>query len=112
MSNVTIAHAVTLVILIMHIHHHLLETTTTVNQAIWRAHLSFIIYIWLILSGTVSSVKVSVAAMENLLHGSVWSYPIQQLMILRCKFAFLQGICKGGEPGDDIPVQLLELYIQ
>jgi hypothetical protein len=38
-------------------------------------------------SGMASSVKVSVAAMGNLLHGSVWSYPTQQLMILRCVFA-------------------------
>ena len=45
-------------------------------------------------SGLVSSVKVSVAAMENLLHGSVWSYPTQQLMILRCAFAHLSAPIK------------------
>ena len=38
-------------------------------------------------SGTASSVKVSAAAMENLPHGSVWSYQTQRLTILRCVFA-------------------------
>ena len=38
-------------------------------------------------SGMASSVKASVAAMENLLHGSVWTYQTHQLTILRCAFA-------------------------
>ena len=45
-------------------------------------------------SRMVSSVKVSVAAMENLLHGSVWSYSTQHLMILRCAFAHLKALIK------------------
>jgi hypothetical protein len=38
-------------------------------------------------SGMASSVKATVAAMGNPLHGSVWSYQTQQLMILRYVFA-------------------------
>ena len=63
----------TLVIPIVHSHHHLLEITTTVNQEIQQTHMVLIIYTTLTFSGMASSVKVSVAAMENLLHGSVWS---------------------------------------
>ena len=43
-------------------------------------------------SGTGSSVKVSVAVMGNLLHGSVWSFPTQQR--------------------DDVALELLEIYVQ
>ena len=46
----------------------------------------------LTLSGMASSVRVSVAAMENLLHGSVWSYQTQQLTILRCAFVILKEV--------------------
>ena len=49
-----------------------------------------ILFTPLMLSGMASNVKVSVAAMENLLHGSVWSYPTQQLTILRCTYAYLR----------------------
>ena len=89
--NKIIVHAVTLVILVMYIHHHFLEITITVNQEILPVY-SHVIYTQEIDSGMVSSVKVSVAAMENLLHGSVWSYPTQQLMILRYAFAVERGL--------------------
>ena len=45
----------------------------TVNQEILQTHTLVITYTPLILSGMGSSVSVSVVAMENLLHGSVWS---------------------------------------
>ena len=69
--NKTTVHAVILIILIMHTLHHLLEMTTTVNQAIQLKHLSIITFTLKINSGMATSVKVCVAAMENLLHGSV-----------------------------------------
>ena len=89
-SNETIALAATLVILVVYSHLHLLEITTTVNQAIQQAHLFLVIFTPLTLSGMASSVRVSVAAMENLLHGSVWSYQTQQLMTLRCAYVYLK----------------------
>ena len=53
---------------------HLLEMTTTVNQEILQQRQSLVLtYTPPILSGMGSSVRASVAAMENLLHGSVWS---------------------------------------
>ena len=61
--------------------------TTTVNQTIQQTHTLEITCILMTHSGMASSVKVSVAAMESLLHGSVWSYQTQQLMILRCVVA-------------------------
>ena len=69
--NETTVHAVILIILIMHTLHHLWEITTTVNQAIQLKHLSIITFTLKINSGMATSVKVCVAAMENLLHGSV-----------------------------------------
>ena len=87
LSKAVTVHAAILVILTMHTHYRLLETTTTVNLAIQQIRLFTITFVVEINSGMVSSVKVCVAAMENLLHGSVWSYPTQQLMILRCVFA-------------------------
>jgi hypothetical protein len=39
-----------------------------------------------------SSVKASVAAMVNLLHGSVWSYQTQRLMILRSVYVALNEV--------------------
>ena len=80
--------ASSLVILNSH-HLHLLEITTTVNRAIQQMNLWAVIYTPPIHSGMVSSVKASVAAMESLLHGSVWSYPTQQLMISKCVCACL-----------------------
>ena len=66
------------------------KINTTVNQAIPIVNLLVITFTPLIHSGMGSSVKVSVVAMENLLHGSVWSSQIQQLMILRCACVFLK----------------------
>jgi hypothetical protein len=91
-TNETTVRAATLVILIMHTLHRLLEITTTVNQAIQKLHLSMAAFIPMIDSGMASSVKVCVAAMVNLLRGSVWSYQIQQLMILRCVFALQRAL--------------------
>ena len=71
-SEITV-HAATLVILIMHSLHHLLEIITTANQEIQVIHLFMGTFIPKIDSGMASSVKASVAAMGNLLHGSVWS---------------------------------------
>ena len=90
-SNKTTAHAATPAILTMYIHHRLLETTTIVNPAIQQTHLYRTTSIVKIHSGMVRSVKASVAAMENLPRGSVWSYQAQQLMILRCEFAVEKG---------------------
>ena len=45
-------------------------------------------YTAMILSGMGNNVKVSVAVMENLHHGSVWSYQILQMMIL--KYAYVE----------------------
>ena len=56
------------------------------------------------LSGMASSVRVSVAAMENLLHGSVWSYQTTDDIEVR--------ICMGQPSYDDVAIELLELYIQ
>ena len=81
------AHVVTLVILVMYTLHHLLETITTVNRATQQIHLFMTTFTLKMYSGMASSVKASVAAMENLLHGSVWTYQTHQLMILRCAFA-------------------------
>ena len=64
--------------------------TIIVNQEIQQTHGSVVIYTPLTLSGMASSVRASVAAMENLLHGSVWSYQIQQLMTLRCAYVCLK----------------------
>ena len=87
-----IVHAANLTILAMHSLQYLLEITTIVNQVIQRTHMYGGTCIVETDSGTVSSVEVSVAAMENLLHGSVWSYQTQQLMILRCAFAVERGL--------------------
>ena len=85
-SNKTIVHVVIPVTQAANFHHLLLKTTTTVSPATQGARWRVSSYTTLTHSGMVSSVKVSVAAMENLLHGSVWSYPTQQLMILRYAF--------------------------
>ena len=75
--NETTVHVAILVILIMHTLRCLLETTTTANQEIQKIHLSMAAFTLKIDSGMAGSVKVSVAKMGNLLHGSVLSYPIQ-----------------------------------
>ena len=82
--------AAILAILVMYFHLHLLEKTTTVSQAIQQANIRLIICTLLTHSGMASSVKASVAVMENLLHGSVWSYQTQQLMILRSVYVYLK----------------------
>ena len=97
----TIVHAATPTILIMYSHKILLEITTTVKQVIQQINGLITVCTLTTHSGMVSSVKVSVAAMENLLRGSVWNYQTQQLTII-----IEVHICKGGEPGDDTPIQL------
>ena len=74
------------------IHHHSLVTTTTVSLAIQQTHSLTISSSAAIHSGMGSSVKVSVAVMENLLHGSVWSFPTQQLMLLKCAFVLVKQV--------------------
>ena len=91
-TNNTIALAVILVIPIIQSHLHLLEITTTVSQAIQPTGGLVVICTPLTLSGMASSVRVSVAAMENLLHGSVWSYQTQQLMILRSAYVWVNQV--------------------
>ena len=76
----------------MYLHLHLLEITTTVNQEIQQMLTFFITCTPLTLSGMAISVKASVAAMENLLHGSVWTYQTQQLMILRSAFVWVKEV--------------------
>ena len=71
--NEITVHVATLVILITYTPHRLLEITTTANQATLPLNLFKVSYTLPIDSGMGSSVKVSVAAMGNILHGSVWS---------------------------------------
>ena len=85
--NEITVHVATLVILVTYTPHRLLEITTTVNQATLPLDLFEVSCTLPIDSGMGSSVKASVAAMGNLLHGSAWCYPIQRLMILRCASA-------------------------
>ena len=87
LPKVPTALASTLLILTIYSHLHLLEITTTVNREIQQTHILVSTCTPLTLSGMASSVKASVAVMENLLHGSVWTYQPQQLMIL--KFAYV-----------------------
>ena len=82
-------HVATLTILAIIIHHLSLETTTTVNQATQLMDSPGVYCTPMIQSEMARSVKASVAAMEDLLHGLVHSYPIQRLTILRCAFAVL-----------------------
>ena len=83
-----LVHAKTLIIPEISHPLHLLAIIITVNQEIQQMNGLFDIYTPVILSGTASSVikKASVAVMESLLRGSVWSYQTQQLMILRCAY--------------------------
>ena len=71
--NTITVHAATLVILETYTPHRLLEITTTVNQATLPLDLFEVCCTLPIDSGMGSSVKVSVAAMGNLPHGSVSS---------------------------------------
>ena len=89
LSKVSTVHAANLMIPVMHSYLNMLETTTTVNQAIQLVHSLKGTSTVMTHSGMGSSVKVSAAVMGNLLHGSVWSYPTHQLMTLRCAFAVL-----------------------
>ena len=54
--------------------------------------------------GIASSVKVPAALVPTLPHGSVYSYLLQQLMQLIC--------CDQGTHDEDVPVQLIEIYVQ
>ena len=88
-TKMTIAPVAILVILATYSPRHLLETTTTVSREIQQVHLFKVRFTVMIHSGMESSVKVSTAAMENLHHGSLWSYLTPQLMTLRYAFAYL-----------------------
>ena len=86
----TIALAANLMVTDSHL--HLLEITTTVIQEIQPAHLFLITCTPLTLSGMAGSVKASVAVMGNLLHGSVWTYQTQLLMILWSAYVYLNQV--------------------
>ena len=78
--------------------HNLLMITIIVNQAKESKPCQMIHY------GMASSVKVPVALVPTLPHGSVYSFLLQQLMQLKSVFVVISD--------EDVPVELAAIYVQ